>query len=163
MIRSHPVALQQCDRFLSALGHCNSESYWDTAAAARAVVTHDDPHAAAIAPADCAELFGLDILATEISDHQGNETRFVLIGREPEDVDGDRLARTSLFFSVLHEQGSLSSCLQTFAKHGSQPEQDRKPASARCALGVSLLRRSRRERERSACLSSPRRCSIPCS
>lgn len=118
VIRSHPVALQQCDRFLSALGHCNSESYWDTAAAARAVVTHDNPHAAAIAPADCAELFGLDILATEISDHQGNETRFVLIGREPEDVDGDRLARTSLFFSVLHEQGSLSSCLQTFAKHG---------------------------------------------
>ena len=42
----------------------------------------------------------------------------MLIGREPEDVDGDRLARTSLFFSVLHEQGSLSSCLQTFAKHG---------------------------------------------
>ena len=118
VIRSHPVALQQCDRFLSALGHCNRESYWDTAAAARAVATNDDPYAAAIAPAECAELFGLDILATEVSDHQNNETRFVLIGREPESVDGDRLARISLVFSVLHEQGSLSSSLDTFSRHG---------------------------------------------
>ncbi len=118
VIRSHPVALQQCDRFLAALGHCNSESYWDTAAAARAVATEDDPSAAAIAPADCAELFDLDVLATEISDHHGNETRFVLIGRESEPVENDRLARVSLVFSVLHERGSLSSCLETFARHG---------------------------------------------
>jgi chorismate mutase/prephenate dehydratase len=118
VIRSHPVALQQCDRFLSALGHCSSESYWDTAAAARAVATDDDPYAAAIAPPDCAELFGLDILATEIADHQGNETRFVLVARAGEEVAADRPARTSLVFSVLHTQGSLSGCLETFARHG---------------------------------------------
>ena len=117
VIRSHPVALQQCDRFLSALGHCNSESYWDTAAAARALVADGNPNAAAIAPADCAELFGLEILATEVADNTGNETRFVLIGREPEGVESNRLARVSLVFSVLHEQGSLSSCLETFARN----------------------------------------------
>ncbi len=117
VIRSHPVALQQCDRFLSALGHCRSESYWDTAAAAEAVVANGNPEVAAIAPADCADLFGLDILASEIADHEGNETRFVLIAREPEEVDPHRPARVSLVLSVRHEKGSLSSCLETFARH----------------------------------------------
>ena len=68
VIQSHPVALQQCDRFLSALGHCRSESYWDTAAAAQAVAANGDSQVAAIAPAECAELFGLDILATAVAD-----------------------------------------------------------------------------------------------
>jgi 3-deoxy-7-phosphoheptulonate synthase len=118
IIQSHPVALQQCDRFLSALGHCRRESYWDTAAAAKSVATHGNPEVAAIAPAECAELFGLDILATEVADHEGNETRFVLVAREPEDVAADRPARVSLVLSVRHERGSLSSCLETFARHG---------------------------------------------
>jgi len=118
VIRSHPVALQQCDRFLSALGHCRSESYWDTGAAAQAVATKGDPHEAAIAPVDCSTLFGLEVMATEISDNKGNETRFVMLAREPEPVEADRLARISLVFSVLHEKGSLSNCLETFAMHG---------------------------------------------
>ena len=117
VIQSHPVALQQCDRFLSALGHCRSESYWDTAAAAQSVAAKGDSRVAAIAPAECAELFGLDILATAVADHEGNETRFVLVAREPESVDSNRPARVSLVLSVRHEKGSLSSCLETFAKH----------------------------------------------
>ena len=117
VIQSHPVALQQCDRFLSALGQCRSESFWDTAAAAQAVAVNGDSQVAAIAPAECAELFGLDILATDIADHEGNETRFVLIAREPENVAIDRPARISLVLSVRHEKGSLSSCLETFARH----------------------------------------------
>lgn len=118
VVRSHPVALQQCDRFLSALGQCRGESFWDTAAAARELQTMGDPRVAAIAPAECAGLFDLEVLAADIANNEGNETRFVLVAREPEPVEVNRLARVSLVFSVRHELGSLSSCLQAFAQHG---------------------------------------------
>lgn len=65
-----------------------------------------------------ASLDELQVLATDIANHQGNETRFVLVAREPETVETHRPARVSLVFSVLHEQGSLSDCLQTLAEHG---------------------------------------------
>jgi chorismate mutase/prephenate dehydratase len=54
-IRSHPVALQQCQRFLRELSHCSSESFHDTAGAARTVAEEGRPEIGAIASEEAGE------------------------------------------------------------------------------------------------------------
>ena len=47
--------------------------------AAQLVSEDPAPHLAAIAPQVAAERYGLDVLAENIEDHDGNQTRFVLV------------------------------------------------------------------------------------
>jgi chorismate mutase/prephenate dehydratase len=117
-IRSHPVALQQCQRFLDGLVGCTAESYHDTAAAAAAVAAEKRPEIAAIAPEEAARAYGLDVLARHVSDQRTNLTRFLLVGTRPEPVDARRPAKTSLAFSVNHQRGALLRCLEAFDRQG---------------------------------------------
>src|SRR5262249_20956930 len=114
VVRSHPVALQQCTRFLDGLVGVVSESYHDTAGAAQAVARDGDPEVGAIASEDAAREYGLTVLRREISDQPTNLTRFLLIGRQPELFDTRRPAKTSLVFSVNHRRGALLECLNSF-------------------------------------------------
>ena len=52
----------------------------------------DGAHTAAVAPPLTAALYGLEVLAHAIEDHQGNETRFLLVTRDgvPEPTGRDR-------------------------------------------------------------------------
>jgi chorismate mutase/prephenate dehydratase len=131
-IRSHPVALQQCQRFLDALTGCRAESFHDTAGAAESVAIEKDARIAAIASEEAARQYGLDVLKREISDERTNLTRFLLIGTAPEPVDPRRPSKTSLVFAVNHRRGALLECLQAFNAHGinltkleSRPETNR--------------------------------------
>jgi prephenate dehydratase len=117
VVRSHPVALQQCAKFLDRLGVV-SESFHDTAGAAQAVARDGDPAIAAIASEDAAREYGLVVLARDIADHPRNLTRFLLIGREPERFDPRRPAKTSLVFSVNHRRGALLECLKCLDTQG---------------------------------------------
>ena len=74
--------------------------------------------AAAVAPAASAELYGLEILARDIADHPGNQTRFVLVARQgiPAPTGHDRTAL--VVFQRADEPGSLISILQEFAARG---------------------------------------------
>jgi prephenate dehydratase len=77
---SHPVALAQCARWLSAR-RLTPRAVGDTAGAARAIAADRDWTRAAIAPAEAAELYGLTILARDIADAPDNTTTFVLVRR----------------------------------------------------------------------------------
>jgi prephenate dehydratase len=70
---------------------------------------------AALAPRTAAELYNLDVIAENIADHEGNQTRFVLIGREgiPAATGHDRTG--IVVFQRADEPGSLISILQEFA------------------------------------------------
>jgi prephenate dehydratase len=70
---------------------------------------------AAVAPRASAQLYGLDILAEDIADHPGNQTRFVLVAREgiPAPTGHDRTAL--VIYQRADEPGSLISILQEFA------------------------------------------------
>jgi len=118
VVRSHPVALQQCARFLDRLAGVVSESFHDTAGAAQAVARDGDPAIAAIASDDAAREYGLVVLARDIADQPRNLTRFLLIGREPEPFDPRRPAKTSLVFSVSHRRGALLECLKCLDAQG---------------------------------------------
>ena len=113
-VRSHPVALQQCAKFLDALVGVVSESFHDTAGAAQAVAREGDPGIAAIASEEAAREYGLVVLKRDISDQATNLTRFLLVGRQPEPFDPRRPAKTSLVFSVNHRRGALLECLKSF-------------------------------------------------
>lgn len=77
---SHPVALAQCTRWLSAR-RLTPRAVGDTAGAARAIAADRDWTRAAIAPAEAAELYGLTVLARDIADAPDNTTTFVLLRR----------------------------------------------------------------------------------
>lgn len=80
VVRSHPVALAQCARFLEARGW-RTDAAHDTAGAAREVAEARDPTVAAIAPASAAARYGLVVLADAIQDVPDNWTRFVRLER----------------------------------------------------------------------------------
>ncbi len=114
VIRSHPVALQQCGKFLRGLVGTRRETFFDTAGAARSVSQEKDPNIGAIASQEAAQNWGLQILRREVADQRVNLTRFLLIGTAPEPVDPRLPAKTSLVMAVRHRPGALLECLRVF-------------------------------------------------
>jgi prephenate dehydratase len=116
---SIPVATAQCHAWLRReLRDANVETASSTAEAARIVgerVASGDRTVAAIAPAHTARNHGLAILAEQIADHESNQTRFVVVGRDtvPARSGHDRTA--IVVYQRADEPGSLISILQEFA------------------------------------------------
>jgi len=117
-IRSHPAALTQCETFLSSLEGARREPWTDTAASASSLLELDARgrrEVGAICSEEAARLNGLEVLARSLADRECNETRFVLLAREPESPDLRLPCKTSLLFRVNHHEGSLVHALQVFA------------------------------------------------
>lgn len=112
-IYSHPQALAQCERFLRGLPHVAVEASYDTAGSAKLVKEKHLVGAGAIASERAAEVFGLEILQSEIQDFSDNITRFLVISRE---ADPDPLVdKTTVVFSLPNEPGALFKALSVFA------------------------------------------------
>lgn len=116
VVHSIPVATAQCHGWLRArVPDAEFRAANSTAEAARAVGEGGSPGTAAVAPRAAAGLYGLEILAADIADHPGNQTRFVVVARDgvPAPTGHDK---TSL---LVHQRadapGSLLSILQEFA------------------------------------------------
>ncbi len=116
VLHSHPVALAQCQEFLASMPSARAEAVYDTGAAARKVAEEGDRSIAAICSEEAAEHFGLEVLRRSVGDQPKNLTRFLLLGRQEEELDLDRPAKTSLVLSVHHRRGALAEVLQVFAE-----------------------------------------------
>ena len=79
---SHAVALGQVRGILKSLG-LQAVVEADTAGAAQMVAEWNDPAEAAIASALAAEIYGLDVLRSNVEDASHNTTRFYVMAREP--------------------------------------------------------------------------------
>lgn len=77
---SHPQALAQSSVFVQQHGF-KTATWGNTADAARHVAELGDPTVAAIASAETAELYGLQILSPGINAEGDNTTRFIVIER----------------------------------------------------------------------------------
>lgn len=116
VVLSIPVATAQCHRFLREnLRAADIRPAASTAEAARLVAEGAGVGTVAVAPRVAADLYGLDVLAEDIADHPGNQTRFVLVARDgiPAPTGHDRTAM--VVFQRADEPGSLISILQEFA------------------------------------------------
>ena len=112
---SHPQALSQCADFITAHGYRELSSE-NTAFAAKAVAEAGDKTMAAIASKDCAEAYGLCVLAEDIAATSENATRFAVLEKErPNYRENDQLI---LLFAVKDESGALASSLSVIADHG---------------------------------------------
>ena len=116
VVLSIPVASAQCHAYLRrAVPEADLRATNSTAEAARIVGEQLGAGAAAVAPRIAASLYGLDIIAEDIADHPGNQTRFVLVakGGVPAATGHDRTA--IVVYQRADEPGSLISILQEFA------------------------------------------------
>jgi prephenate dehydratase len=117
-VLSHTQALGQCRRKLHELG-LRPVPEADTAGSARMVKEAGDPQLAAIAPALAAEIYGLDILLSDVEDELHNTTRFVVLSAEPDDaVPGDGPVVTTFIFQVRNIPAALYKALGGFATNG---------------------------------------------
>ncbi len=113
---SHPQALAQCIGWLSERS-IEAVAYHDTAGAARLVASVGDPQSAAVASSTAAKVYGLEILAEGIEDNQTNRTRFLVVGRDPVEVQAVE-GKTSLVFSTANRPGALYTALGCLASRG---------------------------------------------
>ncbi|SRR5579884_538893 len=117
-VLSHPHAHAQCRGWMSRkLPDATLVAANSTAEAARQVSRSRRTDQAAIGTAFAAELYGLELLASEIEDHPENRTRFVLLGRGVPGPTGHD--KTSIVcFQREDKPGSLLAILQEFAARG---------------------------------------------
>ena len=111
-ISSHPMALLQCKDFLKTTDKTIIESK-DTAEVARMISDEKISTMAAIASPKAAEIYGLDILMSNIQTISNNETRFVFISKN-DNKDFQDLNKASLKIILSHESGSLAKILNIF-------------------------------------------------
>lgn len=115
-VLSHPVALDQCRRFIES-NALEAIAVFDTAGAVGMVMADGASDAAAIASRRAAELHDAPILATGIQDNDQNWTRFLLV--QPRAAHTAIEGRKAIVgFRLPHEVGSLSRVLQSVVAHG---------------------------------------------
>ena len=109
----HPQATAQCRKWLARnLSGKPVTAANSNAEAVRLAVS--TPGLAALGPSLAAELYGGEVLVTDVEDFAGNQTRFLLIGREHQKRTGDDKTSLALF---LHKDkpGALLMILSEFA------------------------------------------------
>ena len=115
-IESHPMALAQCERFISAHPGWKRVPVEDTAGSVRDVVARGDHTRSAVAGRRAAEIYAGLILASSIQDNAENFTRFVLLTSEHETAPGAN--KTTLVVRLAHRPGALLAALEPFARRG---------------------------------------------
>lgn len=113
-VHSHPIALMQCEQFLSQHPGMKMVESYDTAGSAKEIAASGERAHAAICGRYAAELYGLNVLADDIQTNKRNFTRFVILANPDfaqELRAGRPVNKASLAFTLPHENGSLSKVL----------------------------------------------------
>ena len=116
IVRSHPVALDQCRRLLASLPEATAIAAGTTADAAAQVANDADPTEVAIASELAAALHGLVVLAADVGDHPEAYTRFVAVSTRTQLSEGAGW-RIAFSFQTDHRPGALHRAIEPFARH----------------------------------------------
>ncbi len=115
-VMSHPQALAQCDNYIRALG-IDRESTYDTAGSAKMIKENKLNNCAAIASDLAGSVHGLDVIDSNIEDHDNNFTRFLVLSREPVTsvIPPNLPAKTAIVFVLPNNPGALYKALACFS------------------------------------------------
>lgn len=112
---SHPMALLQCKEFFKQHSHIKLIEDTDTAEVAKRISENQLQGVAAIASVQAAQLFELEILAKSIQTIKHNETRFVVVERNPSSQNTTTISKASVKFLLDHKRGSLAAMLNVMS------------------------------------------------
>jgi prephenate dehydratase len=120
-VNSHPIALRQCEQYLRRHPRMKIVETNDTAGSARMIAQQGLKRHAAVCGTLAAELYGLQVIDSDIQTNKRNFTRFLII-TDPSNaadlVDHAHVDKASLAFTLPHTQGSLSAVLTIFSFYG---------------------------------------------
>ncbi|SMX45114.1 prephenate dehydratase [Actibacterium lipolyticum] len=116
--QSHTVLLGQCRSFLREHG-IDAVAGADTAGSAKHIAELGDPSQGALASELAGEIYGLNVVARHIEDHDKNTTRFLVMSREPNlKRRGEAGMMTSFVFRVRNIPAALYKAMGGFATNG---------------------------------------------
>ena len=113
-VHSHPVALAQCRNFLANHPDLKAVEAEDTAGSAEYISNNNIRGWAAICSSYAANIYGMKILQEDIHDNKHNYTRFLVVSNQHKASllrEVEKSNKSSLVFSLAHEEGSLSKVL----------------------------------------------------
>ena len=117
-VYSHAQALSQCSEFIKK-NNLNENVRADTAGSAALIAKNKIKNDGAIASKLSAEIYKLDIVASNIENEKGNVTRFLIMGKtisQPDLEKGKYI--TSFLFKLKSKPAALYSALAGFAIQG---------------------------------------------
>jgi prephenate dehydratase len=109
-----PHATAQCRRWLRENLPDTKTVAANSTAEAAGRVAYESADAAAIGPNLAAQLFGLEVIARDVTDHAEAETRFVVVGREQPEPSG-RDKTSVIAFIAEDKPGALLEILRELA------------------------------------------------
>ncbi len=112
---SHPQALAQSREYLESLG-VEIVPFSDTAGSIKMIKEKGLTDCAGVASNHAAEVYGMDILQTNLENHSHNYTRFLALSRKEQNATG-KGSKTSLWFATKNAPGALYKALGCFAKN----------------------------------------------
>lgn len=114
-IYAHPQSLVHCSAWIKRkFDHARIIEVSSTSKAA--LMASEDRTVAAIAPRQAGSIFQLQTVESRIEDHSGNITRFLVIGKEPQEPTGND--KTSIMFATAHTPGALLKTLKPIEEAG---------------------------------------------
>jgi prephenate dehydratase len=117
-VQSLSVALGQCRKFIRK-HKLKTINAIDTAGSAREVAERGDKSVGAIASRFAAEVYGLDVIASNIEDAAHNTTRFLVVAKTAETPkQGKSKVKTTFVFRVRNVPAALYKAMGGFATNG---------------------------------------------
>tara|TARA_R110001592_G_scaffold307299_2_gene580833 strand:+ start:363512 stop:364339 length:828 start_codon:yes stop_codon:yes gene_type:complete len=109
-VRSHYMAINQCRSFFNDFPNIKLINEGNTAICAQQVMEFKNSKIGAIASKEAMDLYGLDIVASEIESNKLNFTRFLIIGKDDDTFDA-KSNKATFHFTLSNERGVLSKLL----------------------------------------------------
>ena len=112
-IHSHPMAILQCKEFFKHHEQITLVEESDTAGAAKKIADEKITGVAAIASSTAAQIYGLEIINSDIQEVADNMTRFVVLSHGQ--TSQPKVNKASIRFTTEHKRGSLAAVLNVMS------------------------------------------------
>ncbi len=115
-VHSHPMALNQCLKYLRNYPEIKLVETEDTALSALKVMENKSLDIASVSSIKAADLYGLDVLGSEIETSKSNYTRFYILERECKRKN-EKADKASIYIRIPDVKGQLLKVLQVIHNH----------------------------------------------